>query len=273
MSQSELALEPDPEPGQDVFDMNVLVDEAPEASRTQSEPANTKGTPTTRKSQSFSSRIGAIHFGVASALIAAVWILWPSWGDRGPAERAFAVAPPTAGAERASARVAVKPSRLQSASGASEQAMPTPEQAASSGEGNTTASATAPLDMRIVAEQAKQATALITAIDEMNRRILDLEARMANTAVPVSAGTNSAVQPRTSRSAGDRPWRSTDRSAKEPALAPGNYRLHTIFRDQAWIHDGDQVRVITAGDILNDMTVIRIDPDNRRVLTTRGMIR
>ncbi|UUZ54105.1 conjugal transfer protein TraQ [Massilia sp. H-1] len=50
------------------------------------------------------------------------------------------------------------------------------------------------------------------------------------------------------------------RNDREPPAAPGNYRLNTIFRGQAWIADGENVHVVGAGDTLGNMTIVSIDP-------------
>ncbi|UUZ48515.1 hypothetical protein LP420_38210 [Massilia sp. B-10] len=100
---------------------------------------------------------------------------------------------------------------------------------------------------------------MIEAIDAVNRRLLALEQRLA--AMPSASGSSAPREPtRASASVAQDRRIARHRNDREPPAAPGNYRLNTIFRGQAWIADGENVHVVGAGDTLGNMTIVSIDP-------------
>lgn len=58
-----------------------------------------------------------------------------------------------------------------------------------------------------------------------------------------------------------------------PVAKPGDFTVNTIFRDQAWIQNSERTYVVQAGDVVNGLKIIRIDPNSRRVVTNNGTIR
>lgn len=249
MNQSELAL--GPEPGPDVFDMNM----PPDASA--SAPAGAAHGPIhpapTSSGKGIASRIGPMHVGILAFILAGAWILWPA----GQPVQSHRTPAPSSRASVVHA-VANTPATGRTPTASTDADIDPPPASASSS------------DRRILEEQAKQATALIETIDAVNRRLMTLEQHVANlphTAIPAlpAAMSNTVKRAR----AANRP------SGKAPAVvfAPGTYQLNTIFRDQAWIAQGDTVHVVTAGDSLGDMTITKIDAARRVVVTDRGTIR
>lgn len=76
------------------------------------------------------------------------------------------------------------------------------------------------------------------------------------------------------RSAAARPSSATVPSHRGAVAAPlAGYSLNTVFPGQAWIQAGQRVVVVRAGDRLDTLTIERIDPVARRVLTSGGVIR
>lgn len=277
MKQSELQLSH--EPGPDVFDMNLLPGET--GSGTPAPPKPDSKPPRPAK-VSLAARIGLPHFGAVALLVAAAWIMWPDAPHTG---KRSALVPPVrtveATAELQRTQPTVLPPSPAPATATAAPASPMPpgmpvqaDTTASESPASPAMPTTAPLPpaASVIEQQAAQATAMIEAIDAVNRRLLALEQRLA--AMPGASGSSAPREStRTTASVAQHRRVARHRNDREPPAAPGNYRLNTIFRGQAWIADGETVHVVGAGDTLGSMTIVRIDPAARRVLTDRGAIR
>ena len=200
-----------------------------------------------------------IHFAVASAAIALVWIMWPATNEP-PLARPQSNARMLntgAGTEGQAPRPLPRP-EMPSAPPGLDQAgavTPTPATATTAAIGETG------LQANILELQAQQATALIKAVDNLNSRTSALEARMAAPKPTINAAPVRRVH--------------TLRPANGVAQAPilESFTLNTIFDGQAWIAHDERVFVVREGDMIDDIKVIRINAGDHRVLTSRGVVR
>ncbi|MRT44573.1 hypothetical protein FGX00_01730, partial [Xylella fastidiosa subsp. multiplex] len=53
----------------------------------------------------------------------------------------------------------------------------------------------------------------------------------------------------------------------------GDFTLNTIYRDQAWIQNGERTYVVQVGDVIDGMHINHIDSSRRQVVTSLGTIR
>lgn len=57
------------------------------------------------------------------------------------------------------------------------------------------------------------------------------------------------------------------------AAMKGSVTLNTIYRGQAWIQKDDQTFLVEEGDQFFGARIQKIDPENRKVITSLGVIR
>jgi hypothetical protein len=275
MNHNVLRQDAKPQPGipPDVFDM----ERAPAGMPSQdgaSTPANTAVTSSSVGAGGLASKIGPVHFMLLAGVLAATWIVWPDGSARQQSSiqsnaRLLSTQPkPGKPAETALSRAGESPSRAMQA------AVPARSQSTAMDAPNQPLS----VSTQIVEQQAQQATALVAAIDALNLRLAALEMRqVAQTKAALPPVAPALIQPVgvPNSSASQRPRASTRAKGAVPSTTPTltAYSLNTIYPGQAWVQHVERVYVVQEGDTIDELKIIRIDPQHRQVLTSRGFIR
>lgn len=263
MNQSELHF--GPEPGPDVFDMDSVPQRQDNGRSAPTSNAPAAGSQPAGATKPLRERISGVHVGSLVMLIAGAWIFWPQSGASKPNRLA---APVPQAVSQSRPHDNARDSETASSARGADTRVAAPANADS--QHDQTAVAADAMNKQILEEQAKQATALIEAINAMNARLTLLEHRVS-THPPANATPEKL--PAASSIRAKRQQRALPvRTVAAPA-AEGGFTLNTIFRDQAWVTSGDQIHIVTAGDRLGGLTVTRIDAAKRQVVTSGGVIR
>jgi hypothetical protein len=131
---------------------------------------------------------------------------------------------------------------------------------------------------------AAQGAALSQHVDSLQQQLQSLSQKLDAVQVQISTDKHGATPPRlaasssisrtsvASHSAGTQTKRSVhDDRVLSPDGQP--YVIDTASRDVAWIRAGEHIEIVQPGARIGQVRVLAIDPVNRRVITSDGIIR
>lgn len=194
------------------------------------------------------------HFVAVAIVLAAIWIGWPYLVDRAPSD-------PLTG----------KPTRMlaPTAAIAMEQANRSDRSSSTTAQGSSAPRAEESklealvdeLSMQVVAMQSELVVAKAEAEKCLAPPALIPARRKTRRRTPVTDVAERQGMNQT-------PLRFTDKTSK-----PSDFTLNTIYREQAWIQRAERTYLVQAGDNVDGLRIIRIEPVARSVVTSHGLIR
>ena len=218
-------------------------------------------------------KVRPVHFAVVAVLIAGAWIGWPYMSSSSAASDQLATSPQmlTPRSERL-----VPPNATASKTGhAVPASSPAPAQMAVAAHEPVAAVMPAPMP----AQSSVREIELQATVAELQSKLASAEAQAAARTPPARA---TVVESTTSRKPESklhdvRRSRSAVATRPRPGRNAGptlqGYTLNTVYREQAWIEGAERTNVVRAGDVIDDVRIVRIDPRSRQVVTSRGVIR
>lgn len=281
-----------PDSGVDIFNVKP-------AARNTSEPGKAPAGAAQPKASalpSFVSKLGPVHFAIACAVVAAVWIGWPyvfGGSSSDNSTNAHMLNPdqamtdasraqqyqPVANQPATSPAVAASSVTTATAAPASDVTAAAPASGASAA---TVAVASAPAAASAASTQASQPTAketeLQAKVDDLQGKLATAEAQAAKCPAPVATASTNVSKPKhrvRHVSTSPRRYVSTTPTTSIGAgtTKPGDFTLNTVYRDQAWIQNSERTYVVQAGDVIDGMRIVRVDASTRQVVTSLGTIR
>lgn len=126
--------------------------------------------------------------------------------------------------------------------------------------------AVAQVEKNLVSELQEQ-------VDTLQKKIAQMDAKPAQCATTASIRKKKLASHPLKTKTQEPAQIASDYVTKE--IEHVDFRLNTIYRDQAWIKNNkeDRIHLVQAGDVIGDMRVLHIEPETRRVVTTLGDIR
>lgn len=260
-----------PDTGMDVF--NMKPSSKPDNAASQPDAATSR---TRVEGSGWALKVGPVHFAVVAVLIAGAWIGWPymSGGSAASSQLATSsqVLMPTNG-QMAPTRERPAPPNAKVSNAGHAVRGPAPMAVAMPGPAPAVMPASMPAQLS-AREMELQAT-----VAELQSKLALAEAQAAARTPP---GQTTVVESTTSRKPQSK-LHDVGRSRRVVAtrIAPGrnagptlrDYTLNTVYREQAWIQGAERTYVVRAGDVIDDVRIVRIDPRARQVVTSRGVIR
>lgn len=272
-----------PDSGVDIFNVKPAARNTSEPGKAQAGAAQPKASAL----PSFVSKLGPVHFAIACAVVAAVWIGWPyvfSGSSSDKSTNAHMLNPDQAMTDASRAQqyqpVANQPATSPAVAASSvTTATAAPASGASAA---TVAIASAPAAASAAAAQTSQPTAketeLQAKVDDLQGKLATAEAQAAKCPAPVATASTNVSKPKhrvRHVSTSSRRYVSTTPTTSIGAgtTKPGDFTLNTVYRDQAWIQNSERTYVVQAGDVIDGMRIVRVDASTRQVVTSLGTIR
>ncbi|MRU28298.1 hypothetical protein [Xylella fastidiosa] len=281
--------------GVDIFNMKPDTKNTSEHGKTQSSATK----PEASRFLSFVSKLGTVHLVIVCAVVTSVWIGWPyvfRGLSSGKSTGTHMLTPyqamtaasraqqyqPTSNQPAKSAAVATSNITTTAAVPASNV---TATGIASGAPATTVAVASAPGAASVANTQASQPTAkeieLQAKVDDLQGKLATTEAQAAKCPAPIATANSNISKPKHRvRHISTLPHRYVISTTPTATMSigtgttkQGDFTLNTIYRDQAWIQNGERTYVVQVGDVIDGMHINHIDSSRRQVVTSLGTIR
>ena len=271
----------------DVFNMKPDTKAGDQAGKTQHYAAHT-AKPRAAALQGFTSKISPVHFVVAALVIAGAWIAWPymfrgSSSDTATTARMLTSNQAMSEANRAQQQYQMSANQVPASAPKTPTSSPAANDVASAGTASAATAVTAESSPLPTSETAAQAQStkeaeLQAKVDDLQGKLAAAEAQVAKCPAPAAEATASVSKPKhrvrhVSTALRRYATSTTATRIGTGGTKPGDFTLNTVYRDQAWIQNGERTYVVQAGDVIYGMRIVRVDASTRQVVTSLGTIR